>query len=106
MKISVVGDSDTVTGFRLAGVKEAFSVSDANSTRETVRELMAKEDISIIIIAERKAEEIREDLVRLTEGRRFPLIVEIPDKQGRMEGKVDLIKELVRKAVGIDIKVD
>jgi V/A-type H+-transporting ATPase subunit F len=103
MKIGVVGDFDTVAGFRLAGVREAYEVEKPGEAVESLKKLM-KEDVGLIIITERLAEQIRDETAALTEGKALPLIVEIPDKQGSIEGKVDPIMALIKKAVGVDIK--
>lgn len=103
MKIGVVGDSDTVTGFRLAGIGEAHEVKEPREVVKTLKKLM-KEDVGLIIITERLADQVRDETSMLMEGKTFPLIVEIPDKRGPIEGKVDPIMALIKKAVGVDIK--
>lgn len=105
MRIGVVGDSTTVTGFRLAGVKDAYEIEDAARAAGVLKELFKDENIGLIIISEKIADQIRKDIDRLTEGKVTPLIVEIPDKKGAIEKKVDPIKELVRRAVGVEIKL-
>jgi V/A-type H+-transporting ATPase subunit F len=103
MEIGVVGDFDTVTGFRLAGVRGAYEVEEPGAAVKTLKKLM-REDVGLIIITERLADQIRDEIATLTEGKAFPLIVEIQDKQGPIEGKVDPIMALIKKAVGVDIK--
>ena len=103
MKIGVVGDFDTVAGFRLAGVKEAYEVENSGEAVESLRKLM-NEDMGLVIITERLADKIRDEMNTLTAGRALPLIVEIQDRGGPIEGKVDPIMALIKKAVGVDIK--
>lgn len=103
MKIGVVGDFDTVTGFRLAGVKETYDVEEPGATMEALKKLM-KEDIGVIIITERLADQIRDETAELIEGKTLPIIVEIPDKKGPIEGKADPIMALIKKAVGVEVK--
>jgi V/A-type H+-transporting ATPase subunit F len=103
MKIGVVGDFDTVTGFRLAGVKETYDVEEAGAAMEALKKLM-KEDIGVIIITERLADQIRDETAELIEGKTLPIIVEIPDKKGPIEGKADPIMALIKKAVGVEVK--
>ncbi|MFH1774884.1 MAG: V-type ATP synthase subunit F [Methanobacteriota archaeon] len=105
MKISAVGDSTTVTGFRLAGIKDAYEVEEPSKAISTLKELLKDENVGLIIISEKIADKIREDIERLTEGRFTPIVVEIPDKRGPIEKKVDPIKELVKRAVGVEIKL-
>jgi V/A-type H+-transporting ATPase subunit F len=104
MRISVIGDFDTIVGFRLAGIKDAHEVEDPKEAVEILRELIRDEDVGLIIITERLADEIRSETKKMFEGRVTPLLVEIPDKSGPIEKKVDPIKELIRKAVGVEIK--
>lgn len=103
MKIGVVGDFDTVTGFRLAGVKETYDVEEPGAAVEALKKLM-KEDIGVIIITERLADQIRDETEELIEGKTLPIIVEIPDKKGPIEGKADPIMALIKKAVGVEVK--
>ncbi len=103
MRIGAIGDFATVTGFRLAGIKDAYEVEEPKGAVEVLKKLM-KEDIGVVIITERLADQIRDETAVLIEGKIFPLIVEIPDKHGPIEGKVDPIRALIKKAVGVDIK--
>ncbi len=106
MKICVVGDFDTITGFRLAGIKDTYEVEEPQSAVKVIKELFQNKDkeIGLIIITERIADDIRAELKEISEGKVIPLIVEIPDKKGPIEKKVDPIKELVKRAVGLEIK--
>ena len=101
MKYSVIGDEDTVLGFGIVGVLGKIATNE-EETRRAFHELLEDKDVSIIIITERLADKIRTlvDQYLLTQS--FPLIVEIPDRQGRLPGRPD-IKEMVNAAIGIKI---
>ncbi len=104
MKIVTIGDLETVVGFRLAGVREGYIVNDSREALKKIEELIKDDNIGLIIINERLMMDIRKDVEILLEGREKPLIVDVPDKRGVIE-RVDIIKELTRKAVGIEIKL-
>ncbi len=104
MKIGVIGDSNTVLGFRLAGVRETRETEDPKEALEALRAFFRDKDTGLIIITERLADQLRSEIERLTRGVVTPLLVEIPDKEGAIERKVDPINELVRRAVGVEIK--
>jgi|TARA_B100000959_G_C14936053_1_gene605784 V/A-type H+-transporting ATPase subunit F len=104
MEISVIGDSTTVLGFKLAGVKTAIKTKDSKEALEALKNQFNNPDIGLIIITEQYADKLRDEINRLTEGVMTPLIVEIPNKDGTIDRKVDPIKELVRRAVGVEIK--
>ncbi len=97
--IVVIGDEDTVNGFRLAGVKRSFV---ADSKEVALRIIRENSDAGIIIITETLAEEMG-DIERLKKGK-VPIIVEIPDKKGPIEGRKERMRELIRKAVGIKME--
>ena len=101
MKYSVIGDEDTVLGFGIVGVLGKVATNE-EETRRAFHELLEDQDVSIIIITERLADKIRAlvDQYLLTQS--FPLIVEIPDRQGRLPGRPG-IKEMVNAAIGIKI---
>ena len=101
MRYFVIGDEDTVLGFRLAGVEG----KEARTTAEAEREFDAaieNNEYGIIIITERVAELIRSRVDRFVFAETFPLILEIPDRNGRLDGKPG-IREMVNGAIGINI---
>jgi V/A-type H+-transporting ATPase subunit F len=101
--IVVVGDEDTVTGFRLAGVKDSLIHESADETERFVRSTLQR-DVGVVVITERVASEIRELMERLRgeKGRVRPIFVEIPDKRGPMESE-DRLQKLVRRVVGTEV---
>ncbi len=104
MKISVVADHTTATGFRLAGIKNCQVVEKPEDAKEVLKALSKEEDQGMIIITEAIGDKMREEIEAMTEGRVTPLVVEIPDSKGPLPEKEDLIRKLVKKAVGIEIK--
>jgi V/A-type H+/Na+-transporting ATPase subunit F len=101
MRYFVIGDKDTVLGFQLAGVegKEVSTPGEAELTFDTALE---NHDYGIIIITERVAELIRARVDRFIFSQAFPLILEIPDRMGKLEGKPGL-KEMVNGAIGVNL---
>ena len=59
-------------------------------------------DTGIIVITERMAAGIRDEIDKFSFGRSFPLIIEIPDRTGPLAGRVS-IRQMVRSAVGISV---
>lgn len=101
MKYSVIGDEDTVLGFGIVGVLGKVA-TNTEETRRAFQELLADEEVSIIIITERLADKIRSTVDRYLFTESFPLIVEIPDRRGRLPNRPG-IKEMVNAAIGIKI---
>jgi len=101
LKFFVIGDRETVLGFALAGV-EGEVVDTPEQTAEALQQAFNKEGLGIIIIPERVASEIRNQIDRYVYKTTFPLIIEIPDRTGPMEGRAS-IRDLIRSAVGIHL---
>lgn len=101
MKYFVIGDEDTVLGFGMVGVdgRVAATAAEAEASFDAA---MADKDIGILVITERSAELIRPRVDRLLFSDDFPLIVEIPDRRGRMPGR-PTIRETVNSAIGIKL---
>lgn len=100
MKVAVVGDTDTVMGFSLAGIKNKKIVDESNVKNE-MGEFIKRDDIGLIIITERLADHIRNEIDEWRE-KLYPIIVEIPDKKGSIDRK-DPIITLIKRTVGVDI---
>jgi V/A-type H+-transporting ATPase subunit F len=99
MNFYVIGDSETVLGFRLAGVHGRI-VESPEETEAALTELFSQEGIGIILIPERVAESVRNVVDRYLYTTSFPLIIEIPDRLGPLEGRGS-IRDMIRNAVGI-----
>ena len=101
MRYYIIGDEDAVLGFGLVGV-EGKAVRNVEQAQEAFTTVLDQSDIGIIIITERVADLIRPQVDRFIFTRNFPLIVEIPDRLGPLEGK-PRIREMVNQAIGIKL---
>jgi len=105
LDIAVIADPDTATGLRLAGVSRTWEVKDPKDASSILDELSSDERCGIIITTERIADEIRDKIDEINSKKKgiTPIIVEIPDKRGKIEREVDPLRELVKKAIGVEI---
>ena len=101
MKFYCIGDEDTVRGLRLAGITGQVA-STAQQAANALAAAVNRADCGVIILAERTAAGIRDqvDALRLTRAR--PLIVQIPGPEGPLAGRKSL-RAFVREAVGIRV---
>ncbi|MCK4476705.1 MAG: hypothetical protein KAU16_08270 [Methanophagales archaeon] len=106
--IAVIGDPETATGFRLAGVKEVYEYSEGGEDVVRVLDKLAKDGVAIVIINEKLAAEARnrEKIREINTKKKgiIPIIVEVPNKKGPMEKEIDEIGQLIKRAVGVAIK--
>jgi V/A-type H+-transporting ATPase subunit F len=101
MKLAAIVDSDTAVGLRLGGIHEVYIPGD--SPRTVLDQIEDQEDIGVLFITEEIADTMQNDLKEFRLRHDTPIIVEIPNKQGRSKDHVDYISHLIKKAVGIDI---
>ena len=101
MKFYVIADENTVAGFRLVGL-EGEAVESPEGAREALSKAFESKETGIIIITERIADSVRNEIEDFTFGHAFPLIIEVPDREGPVEGRMS-IREMVNTAVGVKI---
>jgi V/A-type H+-transporting ATPase subunit F len=101
MKLAALCDKDTAVGLRLAGIQEMY-VSEGNEVK-LWNQISEREDIGIVFINEKIAEDLDKDLKEYRLRNNVPIIIEIPDKKGRRKDHVDFVSHLIKKAVGVEI---
>jgi V/A-type H+-transporting ATPase subunit F len=102
LKLAALCDKDTAVGMRLAGINELF-IPDKNILY-IWNQITEREDIGILFLTEKIATDLGKYLREFRIRNNIPIIVEIPDKKGRMKDHVDFVSHLIKKAVGIEIK--
>lgn len=101
MKCIVIGDELTVMGFRLIGVSGTV-VSSEDEARSVFDEVRQQEDVAMILITERIAEQMREQIDDVKLQMKRPLILEIPDRHGVVEEKESIL-DVVQRVIGVKI---
>lgn len=99
-KIAVLGDKDSVLGFRALGL-DVFPAHNAEQARPILHRL-AKEGYAIIYLTEQLAAGLSAEMARYKD-ELTPAIILIPGKEGSLGIGMDNIKTAVERAVGADI---
>lgn len=99
MRVWVIGHSEAVLGFALAGVsgRHVHTEAEANSALE---EALRLPDTGIVLVTKDIARMIPSRMDELKLRSTLPLIVEIPSPEGMPEGEPSL-SEMVLRAIGI-----
>jgi len=101
MKYAIIGDEDAIIGFGILGV-EGKIAANAQEAQDAFAAILEDKDIGIIIITERIADMIRPIINKYLLTSNFPLVIEIPDRNGAKEDRPS-IKEMVNAAIGIKL---
>ena len=99
MRFLCIGDQDTVTGFRLAGV-EGVVVDGPAEARAEFQKALRLSDVGVIIVPDPIASELQEEINEARFTRARPAVVEIPGPEGLSPGRPKLI-DLIREAIGV-----
>ena len=102
MKLAALCDKDTAVGFRISGIKDVF-IPDKN-VLQIFNQITEREDIGILFITEKIVKDLDRHLKDFRIRNNIPIIVEIPDKKGRIKEHVDFVSHLIKKAVGIEVE--
>lgn len=99
-KIAVMGDRDSVMGFKVLGL-DVFPVTDPEEGRKTLHRL-AREPYAIIYITEQLAAKITEEISRYKD-QLTPAVILIPGKEGSLGIGMSKVSESVERAIGANI---
>lgn len=110
MKFYVIGSREIVLAFKMTGIE-----GTAAETRQEVLEAFTRvtgkgsfanipvdEVPRVLILTEDAASLIEEEEIEWQKTGKFPLIVEVPDINGHIEGKKSL-SDAIREAVGVNV---
>lgn len=102
MRMFLISDNvDTYTGMRLAGV-EGVVIHSKKHLKQQLDKAISNKEIGIILITEKFGRSFPEVIDDVKLNRRFPLIVEIPDRHGTGRSP-DFITSYVNEAIGIKL---
>lgn len=103
MRIAVMGDRETVAGFELAGVSEGYIAKDDFEAQKALKRIFNMPGIAVVFITADIYPYVKEQVnERRLANEMYPIVVEIPPMGGEI--KEDPIREIVRRAVGIDME--
>lgn len=102
-EIAVIGDRETVMGFRFAGVARAFEAETAEEAERHLAALRRDERVALIIVTEILAQKLSRTIRAITEEQFLPVVLPLPDRQGSRGTAMDEVRMLIKRAVGVDI---
>jgi vacuolar-type H+-ATPase subunit F/Vma7 len=96
MTFFCIADKESSLGFRLAGI-ETREVSTKPEVIEALKVARLTKDVGIILITEKAASFVREEIEHRIAGEPIPLVLEVPSRgsTGKKKSAAELLKELV-----------
>ena len=103
-KIAVLADKETAVYFKLSGIKNSYFINNRAEAEKQIESLFANQEISLIIVTEQVFDWIQSRLAKMKREKEYPLVVSVPGKRGE-KPKADALAELIKRTVGVEIKV-
>jgi vacuolar-type H+-ATPase subunit F/Vma7 len=101
-KIALISDRATSTYFKVTGISSTYAVKDREDAEKALRRIHTDETISLVMVTEPVFEWLLPMMERTKE--EFPLVVSIP-ANGESKAQTDALAQLIKRTVGIDLKV-
>jgi len=102
-KIAVIGDRDSVLGFKALGLDVVFA--DNAPCAKAALSRLAKEDYAVIYLTEQLAQDLQPEIAQYKDSP-IPAIILIPGKEGSLGLGMEAVHKAVERAVGADILGD
>jgi len=103
MDFFVFGDEDVVLSFKFIGIQGKVIESNNDLIDEFSRVVNGDYgEIGVLIITEKLSFAIEDKITEHQLSGHYPLIVEIPDIEGHLEGRKSML-DLIRKAIGLSV---
>ena len=102
--IAAIADEVTIMGLRLAGITDVHVVNNVQESRPILEDIANRNDIAVLMLTKDIVEYNKKIVNRLL-NQHFPIIIEIPKEGVDQEEQNATLKELVRKAIGIDLNL-
>jgi len=101
-KIALISDRATSTYFKVTGISSTHAVKNREDAEKAFRKVNSDENISLVMVTEPVFEWLLPVIERTK--KEFPLVVSIPAKGGS-KAQADVLAQLIKRTVGIDLKV-
>ena len=103
-KIGVMADKETAIYFKLGGVKNSWVVKSEDDAVKTFEEIKTKQTVSLVIVTDTVFDWIKDKVGQGKKEIELPLVVSIPTRRGG-KPQVDLLADLIKRTVGVEIRV-
>jgi V/A-type H+-transporting ATPase subunit F len=98
MELAVIGKSEFVTGFRLAGVKKVYETTDIKVTESAVRSVLEDKNIGILVMHNDDIGNLPEILRKNLNESVQPTVVALGGS-----GAGSNLRDKIKQAVGVDL---
>jgi len=98
MEIAVIGNSEFILGFRLAGIRKTFSADSDEKLNECITSVLQDGQVGILVLNSSDMERIPRRLRSTLENSVKPTVIAIGGEEGGLS-----MREKIKRSVGVDL---
>jgi V/A-type H+-transporting ATPase subunit F len=98
MEIAVIGNSEFILGFRLAGIRKTYAAENDEKRVEYITSVLQDGQVGILVLNNRDMEKIPRRLRTTLENSVKPTVIAIGAEEGGLS-----MRERIKRSVGVDL---
>lgn len=98
MEIAVIGNSEFILGFRLAGIHKTYAAENDEKLVEHITSVLRDSDIGILVLNSSDMEKVPRKLRVTLENSVRPTVIAIGGEEGGLS-----MRERIKRSVGVDL---
>jgi len=98
MEIAVIGNSEFILGFRLAGIKKTYAAESEEKVVEHVNRVLDNSSIGILVLNSSDMAKIPVRLRTTLENSVHPTVITLGEEEGGLS-----MRERIKRSVGVDL---
>ena len=98
MEIAVIGNSEFILGFRLAGIRKTYAAESDAKLTEYINGVLADNEVGILVMNNRDMNRIPERLRTQLENSVKATVIAIGGEEGGLS-----MRERIKRSVGVDL---
>jgi len=98
MEIAVIGNSEFILGFRLAGIKKTFAAENDEKLAECITSVLSDGQVGILVLNSSDMERLPRRLRTTLENSVKPTVIALGGEEGGLS-----MRERIKRSVGVDL---
>jgi V/A-type H+-transporting ATPase subunit F len=98
MEIAVIGNSEFILGFRLAGIRKTYSADNDEKRNEYITSVLQDGEVGILVLNSSDMEKIPRRLRATLDNSVKPTVIAIGGEEGGLS-----MRERIKRSVGVDL---
>ncbi|MFY9800754.1 MAG: V-type ATP synthase subunit F [Methanoregula sp.] len=98
MEIAVIGNSEFILGFRLAGIRKTYAADTEEKLNEYINNVLQDANVGILVINSSDMQKVPRRLRSTLENSVKPTVIAIGGEEGGLS-----MRERIKRSVGVDL---